>query len=214
MWTLYGSNGSGSAAVEAALLRCAVPFRRVVASTWEPGPGLDELLRVNALGQIPALQFDDGQVMTESAAILIQLGLLFPQSGLLPADPGARAQALRGLVYIAANCYAAIGVSDYPQRWLPEASKPAQLRLQQGARARLHTLWELFADQFPAPVDFYAGSRPGALDLLAAVVSRWSGTRAHLQARRSALSALVQRVDGDPEFRDLFLTHWPARVAG
>ena len=87
MWTLYGSRGSGSAAVEAALLRCGVSFRRVVASTWEPGPGLDELLRANPLGQIPTLQFDDGQVMTESAAILIQLGLLFPQSALLPAEP-------------------------------------------------------------------------------------------------------------------------------
>ena len=214
MWTLYGSRGSGSAAVEAALLRCGVPFRRVVASTWEHGPGLDELLRANPLGQIPTLQFDDGQVMTESAAILIQLGLLFPQSALLPAESGARAQALRGLVYIAANCYAAIGVNDYPERWLPEASEPDQLRLRQGARARLHKLWELFADQFPAPADFYAGAQPGALDLLAAVVSRWSGARAHLQAHRPALWALVRRVDDDPEFRDLFLTHWPAQAAG
>ena len=72
MWTLFGSNGSGSAAVEAALLRCGTPFRRVVASTWEPGPGLEELLRANPLGQIPTLQFEDGRVMTESAAILIE----------------------------------------------------------------------------------------------------------------------------------------------
>jgi GST-like protein len=213
MWTLFGSNGSGSAAVEAALLRCAVPFRRVVASTWEPGPGLDELLGVNALGQIPTLQFDDGQVMTESAAILIHLGLMFPQSGLLPEEPGARAQALRGLVYLAANCYAAIGVNDYPERWLTDGSKASQQRLRQGARVRLHRLWELFADQFPAPADFYAGVRPGALDLLAAVVSRWSGARAHLKAHRPALSALVLRVDLHPEFRSLFLTHWPAKTA-
>ena len=34
-----------------------------------------------------------------------------------------RAQALRGLVFIAANCYAAIGVIDYPERWcLPGAN--------------------------------------------------------------------------------------------
>jgi GST-like protein len=46
-----------------------------------------------------------------------------------------------------------------------------------------------------------------------AVVSRWSGTRAHLQARRPALAALVQRVDEDVEFRELFLTHWPRRAA-
>ncbi len=213
MWTLFGSNGSGSAAVEAALLRCGVPFRCVVASTWEPGPGLDELLRANPLGQIPTLQFEDGRVMTESAAILIHLGLTHPASGLLPVDDADRAQALRGLVYIAANCYAAIGVNDYPERWLPDADEADQLRLRKGGRLRLHQLWEHFADQFPAPVAFYAGVRPGALDLLVDVVSRWSGTRAHLQAHRPALAALVQRVDEDAEFRDLFLTHWPPRAA-
>jgi GST-like protein len=193
MWTLFGSNGSGSAAVEAALLRCRVPFRRVVASTWEPGEGLDKLRRANPLAQIPTLQFDDGRVMTESAAILIHLGLLFPASALLPDDPFDRAQAICGLVCMAANCYAAIGVNDYPERWLPEASE---------------------ADQFPAPATgAYGGTRPGALDLLVAVVSRWSGARAHLQAHRPGLSALVQRVDADPEFRDLFLQHWPPAAA-
>jgi GST-like protein len=209
MWTLFGSNGSGSAAVEAALRRCGVPFHRVVASTWEPGPGLDELFRVNPLGQIPTLRLDDGQTLTESAAILIHLGLVFPSSGLLPADAESRAQTLRGLVYIASNCYAAVGVNDYPERWLPDAAESDRLRLRQGARARLHQLWALFADQFPAPADFYAGARPGALDLLAAVVSRWSGARAHLLTHRPALAALVARVDDDPEFSALFLAHWP-----
>lgn len=215
MWTLFGSSGSGSAAVEAALVRCGQPFRTVVASTWEPGSAQRELLRANPLGQIPTLQFDDVTVMTESAAILIHLGLAFPDSGLLPAEPAARAQALRGLVYIASNCYAAIGVNDYPERWLPAASEAHRKALQAGARARLHRLWEIFADQFPAPdaPDFFAGARPGALDLLAAVVSRWSGTRAHLKAHRPALAALVQRVDSDAEFSDLFQTHWPAPAA-
>lgn len=209
MWTLYGSIGSGSAAVEAALQRCAVPFRRVVASTWEPGETLDELRRVNPLGQIPTLLMGRGEVMTESAAILIHLGLTYPDSGLLPTDPSARAQALRGLVFVASNCYAAIGVTDYPERWLPGAAQAAQVQLSRGARARLHALWDVFADQFPAPDPYFGGARPGCLDLLVAVVSRWSGTRAHLQANQPRLAALVHRVDRDPEFRELFLTHWP-----
>lgn len=213
MWTLFGSRGSGSAAVEAALLRCGQPFRQVVASTWEPGSAQNDLLRANPLGQIPTLQFDDGTVMTESAAILIHLGLAFPAAGLLPAEPAGRAQALRGLVYIASNCYAAIGVNDYPERWLPSSTEAERMALQAGARARLHRLWELFADQFPAPADFYAGVRPGALDLLAAVVSRWSGARAHLKKHRPALAELLLRVDGDAEFRALFQTHWPAPAA-
>ena len=103
MLTLYGAKGSGAAAVEAALLIAAQPFKWVQAATWEPGPGLEALKRVNPLAQIPTLVLDDGTVMTESAAILIWLGLRHPGSGLLPPEP---AQAIRGLTFIAANCYA------------------------------------------------------------------------------------------------------------
>ena len=211
MWTLYGSDGSGSAAVEMALLRCAVPYRVVRASTWEPDSAQLQLQQANPLGQIPTLLGADGSVMTESAAILIQLGLLYPASGLLPADAAARAQALRGLVYIAANCYAAIGLIDYPERWCSGGLAAEHDHLRLGARARLHHLWEIFADQFCAPDAFFGGTDPGALDLLAAVVSRWSGARAHLMARRPALHALLLRVEHDPVLAPVFARHWPAR---
>ena len=210
MWTLYGSDGSGSAAVEMALLRCDQPYRVVRASTWEPESAQAPLRQANPLGQIPTLQGADGSVLTESAAILIQLGLLYPASGLLPADAVARGQTLRGLVYIAANCYAAIGVIDYPERWCASAEAADLERLRLGARARLHWLWEVFADQFAAPGPFLGGDAPGALDLLAAVVSRWSGARAHLKVQRPELHALLLRVERDPALAPVVVRHWPA----
>ena len=188
---------------------CAVPFTVVRASTWEPESAVAQLRQVNPLQQIPTLQFDDGSVMPESAAILIELGLRHPGSGLLPLDAAARAQALRGLVFIAANCYAAIGVIDYPERWCPGSDEPGRDQLRQGARARLHACWSIFADQFATAQPFLGGAAPGALDLLAAVVSRWSGTRAHLQAQRPALLALLQRVESQPDLAPVFACHWP-----
>jgi GST-like protein len=208
MWLLYGSDSSGSAAVEMALQRCGVPYRLVRASTWEADSAQAELQRANPLGQIPALQLDDGSVLTESAAILIHLGLQFPGSGLLPADAGARAQALRGLVYIAANCYAAIGVIDYPERWTLATDAAALQAVRAGARARLHRYWELFADEFGA-APFLGGAEPGALDLLAAVVSRWSGARAHLRAARPALADTLARIEAVPALAPVFARHWP-----
>ena len=210
MWTLYGSDGSGSAAVEMALLRCAVPFRVVRASTWEPDSAQSQLQKANPLGQIPTLVGADGSVMTESAAILIHLGLLHPASGLLPADATERGQALRGLIYIAANCYAAIGLIDYPERWTSGGLAAEHDHLRRGSRARLHRLWEIFADQFHAPGAFFGGTEPGALDLLAAVVSRWSGARAHLLKHRPELHALLLRVESSPALAPVFARHWPA----
>jgi len=210
MWTLFGSDGSGSAAVEMALLRCGVPYRVERASTWEADSAQEALRRVNPLGQIPTLLLDDGSVLTESAAILIELGLRFPGSGLLAAEAGERARSLRGLVFIAANCYAAIGIIDYPERWCADGS-PAELdQLRQGARTRLHSLWEVFADQFGSKQPFLAGPQPGALDLLAAVVSHWSGARAHLQQQRPGLWAQLQRVETEPDLAPVFARPWPA----
>jgi GST-like protein len=213
MHILYGSQGSGSSIAEAALERCGVDFRVVRASQWEPDSAIDELRRVNPLGQIPTLVLPDGGVLTESAAILIHLGLTQPDSGLLPADAARRAQVLRGLVFIAANCYSAITQSDYPERFTTDTAEAAREAVRRAARAQLHRHWEIFADSFGALAGeqgFLGGDeRPGALDLMAAVVSRWSGTRAHLATHRPGFLALLQRIEADPGFAPVFARHWP-----
>ena len=206
MLMLYGTKGSGSAAVEAALARAGLAYTGVDAASWNPGPGRDALLQVNPLGQIPTLVLADGTVMTESAAILIHLGLTCPPGLLLPADMAARARALRGLVYIAANCYAAISVLDYPERWCEPCDDAMKAQIRAGTRARLHEHWRLFADQFG--VGFDAGA-PGALELLATVVSKWSGARADLAAQRPGFHAQLLRVEQHPEVAAVFQRHWP-----
>ena len=92
---LYGSKGSGSAAIEAALGLARVPCRVVETATWERNAAYDDLLKVNPLGQVPTLVLPDGTAVSESAAILIHLGLAHPASGLIPADASSRARAPR-----------------------------------------------------------------------------------------------------------------------
>ena len=210
MLVLYGSQGSGSAAVEAALDIVGIGYRKVEAASWNPGPGLEELKRVNPLAQIPTLVLDDGGVMSEVAAILVHLGLVHPESGLLSAKPSRRAQQLRGLVYIAANCYAGIGILDYPERWYRDPDDAAKKAMAERGRARLHELWEIFADQFPA-TPWLSGERMGALDLLAATVSMWSGARKALATSRPEFSALLARIEADPRVAAVWARHWPKR---
>lgn len=208
MYTLYGSRGSGSAIVEAALERCGLEFRQVRASAWEDDSAIDELRRVNPLAQIPTLVMPDGSVMTESAAILVHLGLQHPQSALLPLDESARAQTLRGVVFIAANCYSAISASDYPERYTTEDGDEARASVREAARRMLHRHWEIFADQFPATPYLSRASVPGALDLMAAVVSKWSGARAHLAKHRPEFSALLKRIENHPSVQPVLARHF------
>ena len=206
MYQLYGHRNSGAAAIEAPLELCEIAYRFIdVEQSTEDAHALEKL---NPLKQIPTLQLPDGSILTESAAILIHLGLSFPQSGLLPSKPLERDQAIRGLAYIVSNCYAAIGIIDYPERWLAVADQAARENLVTGARERLHWSWEVFADEFSG--ELYLGDEtPGALDVLAAVVTRWAGSREHLRSARPGFFAWLERIDRHPTLAPVFARHWP-----
>lgn len=197
MFTLFGAERSGSAAIEMALTLCGAEYRLFPACSWEAGAGQDELKRLSPLMQVPTLIIPGGGVLTESAAILTHLGLAFPLSGLLAQDVFERAQQLRALAYITTNCYASIGLIDYPERWLPDAD-PAQLdRLVAGARRKLHSQWEVFSDVFDNPVAWHPQA-PGAVEMLAVVVSQWSGARDHLRRARPRFHSSLETVDRHP----------------
>ena len=208
MYTLYGKKGSGSASTQAALDLIGAPYRIVETASWATNEAFADLLKINPLGQIPTLVLPDGSALSESAAILLHLGDAHPDSGLLPRDASARAQAMRGLVFIAANCYAAISVIDFPERWCKDADEATQERIRAGTRERLHRHWEMFADLFPAR-PFLGGENPGALDLLAAVVSKWAGSRPHLQKARPAFHQALMRIENEPKVAAVFAKHWP-----
>jgi GST-like protein len=210
VYTLYGKKGSGSAAIECALVVAREPFTIVETASWEKNDAYSDLLRVNPLGQIPTLVLDDGSAMSESAAILIHLGSVHPDSGLLPGAPLQRAQCVRGLVFIAANCYAAISILDYPERWCADADgdEPVLERIRAGTRARLHRHWEMFADVFAAQ-PWLTGEKLGALDLLAAVLSKWGGTRQYLQRHRPAFHDTLLRIERHPDVASVFAHNWP-----
>lgn len=204
--TLYGSLGSGSAAVEMALRAASVKYKIVRASSWEPDSKYADLLVVNPLGQIPTLRLQDGTVLSESAAILIHLGLTYTDADLLPQSASARAIAIRGLVYIAANCYSAVSVSDHPDRWTTATSAYSVERVRAGARRQLHRAWEVFADQFGGNTEFHGGN-PGCLAFLSVIVSQWSGTRTHLREQRSEFFQAIQLLERHPRIEPVLREH-------
>lgn len=211
-YILYGKLGSGAASVHAALEIIGAPYRLVETASWEPNAAFDELLAINPIGQIPTLKLPDGTALSESAAILIHLADAHPAAQLLPADTAARAQAIRGLVFVAANCYPCITIIDYPERFCANADDDESVkeRIRKGTRDRLHRHWEIFADMFPAR-PYLCGGHIGALDLYATVVSKWSGGRAHVAQHRPAFHEALQRIDAHPKVGPVFGRHWPPK---
>jgi GST-like protein len=196
MFTVYGAKGSGSVIVEAALTLCGLPYKVVEASSWGSQAERETAARVNPLGQVPVVVLPSGEVMTESAAILLWLseqpeGRAFaPQ----PGDP-ARAAFLRWMAFIPANVYATYAVKDVAARWVSDEA--AQAELVERAIARITFFWTVMeAEVDPHP--FLFGETLGFLDLYVAVVSTWTPWRDAFTAACPKLGAMVKRVDADP----------------
>jgi glutathione S-transferase len=76
-YVVYGQRGTGSVPVEAALLLLGEPYElKQPARAANPAAGqisADAMARINPMQQLPALILPNGELMTESAAILIHL---------------------------------------------------------------------------------------------------------------------------------------------
>jgi GST-like protein len=206
---LFGCRGCGSACIEVALEWVGVPCAYREIEDGAVGPVAESLRALNPLLQVPTLRFPDGSVMTESAAIIVALDEAYPESGLLPrvGDP-ARRTALRWIAYIAANVYAAVGIADFPERWVRSAS--AREELDAGSRTRLEQYWQVMeAAIVPAP--FLAGARISLLDVYAATVSWWRPGRKWLAGHCPRLCAVFAQVDADARVAPVWARNFRAR---
>ncbi|MBV2135131.1 glutathione S-transferase N-terminal domain-containing protein [Pseudomonas sp. MAP12] len=88
--------------------------------------------RVNPLGRVPALQLDDGTLITENSAILPYLADLKPQSGLFaPAGSAERAQIQSWIGYLAFEVHAGCLRPIFrPDRYSADESTHAGIRAQ------------------------------------------------------------------------------------
>jgi glutathione S-transferase len=74
-------------------------FVEVNSKTKTTSEGAD-FLAVNPLGMVPTLALDDGETLTENAAILQYLAERFPDASLAPRDPLGRARLQQWLSFI------------------------------------------------------------------------------------------------------------------
>lgn len=205
MFTLYGSKGCGSAAIEAGLTLAGVPFAFIDAEPWTPSPAVDALRELNPLCQVPTLVLPDGTVMTESVAILIWLDAQYPNAGLLPVAPKERAIHLRWLVYLAANNYPAISIGDFPERWI--AGDAQQEELKRNAKARLESYWQLLETHLgpqPGAMPNGLGTQACALTALITTMSYWRPGRAWFNQHCPQLLASIRYTESDSRLTDVW----------
>lgn len=181
--------------MEAVLALAGVSHEREPVDPWEPGPALDRLRALNPLAQVPTLVTPGGEVLTESVAILVHLVERFPEANLAPpSGSDARARLWRWLVFLATNVYAAVGVGDYPERWV---SENARAELVEGSIEVRKRAWRILEEQL-SPAPFLLGAHMTVLDIQVAMMSRWRPGRAWFDVHCPALAAAVRRTEENP----------------
>ena len=207
-YVLYGDKGSGAFCVEAALAEAGAPYVFKDISLEKDEQRSPEFRAINPSGKIPALKLPSGELVTETAALLVVIAERHPQAGLLPAAGSAeRAQALRWIAFLASEVYPMVEIADYPTRLAPEGAaadavhRAAQARI----RDRMLAVEQAVATPWLLPSGF------SAADIYVAMFSRWRECRVDGWRERHIprICAIAAAVSQRPSIRPVFMKHFP-----
>jgi GST-like protein len=204
-YQLHGSDGSGSGIVEMALAELGVAYELHEVSLRTEQQRSSEYAQLNPQRKLPTLITPSGEVLTESAAIVLVLEERHPDAGLLPARGSPeRAQALRWLVFMAAELYPLIEICDYPERFAPDAATAPAVR--EVAHRTWQRRWSLVESAIRG-APWFMPSGFSAVDLYLAVLSRWSLDAAWRAAQVPKVEAIASAVAQRPRSGPIWHRH-------
>jgi glutathione S-transferase len=187
-YRLFWEVMSGAMALELLLEEMQVSYDRVAVDMASDEHRSEAYLALNPTGQVPALALPTGEVIGESAAIIIALGERHPEEPLVPkaGDPD-RLRFLRWLVYMAASPYMTFVQFNHPERFLDNADMyPA---LVENARNRL--LGQFTAlDQAISGSPYFLEQGISALDFYVYMLIEFFGNDSESLAGRDRLAHL------------------------
>jgi glutathione S-transferase len=195
MLTLYDYLPSQNAwKVRQLLQHLGRPWRQVFVRIFEGEGRSADYLSINPTGTVPALQLDDGRVVSESAAILMYLAEGTPY---LPDDAFARAKVWQWLSFEEERVESQLGALRHwtltgklarRPPWLVEGKRDASLRA-------LAILDAQFATR-----DFIAGARYSIADIALFAYASRAGEAGLSLSPYPHLRAWITRVERQPGF--------------
>jgi GST-like protein len=206
--TIYGARGSGSVPIEAALRLIGLPYQVVERAPLREVKADEELAyRINPMRQVPAMVLPGGELVTESAAILIWLADRYPDARLAPPILHRKRPAfLRWMSFVSAQIYSLFWIRDDPSRLTPDPAEQARLRAV--TAERIAECWATMDAQIE-PGQYLQGATLGVLDLYVTVLSRWGPRRRRFYEAAPKMGAVVRRVDAEPALADFWAERFP-----
>ena len=125
---LYSMTGTCALSVHIALEWAGAPYELVMMPHGDNRK--PEFLAINPSGMVPTVVLDDGQVLTEAAAILAWVVDSYPvaELGASSAEPLARFDLEEALAFLTGEVHGAFGPYFAPQRFLADEGQAAALK--------------------------------------------------------------------------------------
>ncbi|WP_444904826.1 glutathione S-transferase N-terminal domain-containing protein [Microbulbifer sp. CnH-101-E] len=166
---LYAMPGTCALAPNIASIWARVPVELVNLERGEHQA--NTYLLLNPKGQVPALQLDDGQVLTEATAILLYIASLSENPELSPYEPIQWARQAEALSYMSSEVHSDFGPHFVPERFAssPEARKDIQRHAYEKLEMHFRRLDKSFEE---AGGNGYLGKRT-VVDSYLFVLCRW-----------------------------------------
>jgi glutathione S-transferase/GST-like protein len=205
MYKLYWAKDSGAMAPQALLEEIGAEYEKIVID-FEKGEHKSEaFLSVNPMGQIPALLLPDGTLMTETAAMLVQIADRHPAAALLPPVASAeRARLLRWLLFLSSSVYPTVLRVYYAERHSTDPTAAPGIRA--AAEAELDAHFAILADTLD-PGPYLLGETFSAVDVLLWMLILWHPDPDRLLGGSPRLKRLVERAQARPAIARTWLEH-------
>ena len=209
MYTLYYSPGTASMVVHLALLEIGAPHELRLVDFDVDAQHSAEYLKLNPLGVVPTLVVD-GRPLSESAALLMVLADRHPETKLAPA-PGTPEHAVwqQWIVYLSNTLMSTYRLWFYPSE-LGMAEHAPEVRA--ALQRKIEGVWNLLDAQLAANGPYLLGQEFSGVDLLLAMLMRWSRNMPHPVTEWPALKRLADLVRARPSWQKLYeiegLSEW------
>jgi glutathione S-transferase len=187
---LYMSPGACSLSPHIVLREAGLPFEAIKVDLGKKQFAAgDDFLAINPKGYVPALGLDDGQVLTEGAAIVQYLGDLKPESHLVPANGTmARYRLQEWLTFISSELH-----KQYSPLFNPKSSDEVKAAQKERIHGRLLYVTKQLGDQ-----PYLMGAQFTVADAYLYNILSWSGFVGVDLAALPVIAAYVERVKARP----------------
>jgi glutathione S-transferase len=199
MLTLFGNVDSGNVhKVQMILSRLGLPFRRVDVRQDRGEPRDARFLTINPMGKVPAVRLADGDVLSDSGAILFYFS---SGTALWPDVRRHQAEVLRWMFFEQYSHEPALAVLRYLMRFTPDPGE-YQLRFTELVSKSTFALGVL--EKRLAEAEWVAGPAPTIADYALYPYTRWMDEVGFSHSDWPAISLWLSRIEKLPGFLPLY----------